>query len=554
MKELIEVARGVRPASLLLVNGRIVNLFTGEIEEGNLAIFGERIAGVGDYEDGERIIDLQGEYICPALIDAHIHLESTYLHPFEYAKAVVPRGVLGVVSDLHEIANVCGIKGIKYYLEAFRNMPMDLYLMAPSCVPSSKLETAGAKLDARKLSSLKTFGLGEVMNFPGVIGCDEDVLRKIRTFSGKVIDGHSPLLSGKELNAYISAGIMSDHETTRVEEGREKLKKGMWLMIREGSSEKNLEELFPLINEFERIMLVVDDRTCVDLLRDGDVDGVLRKAIKLGLDPIKAIKLCTLNPAMYLGLRDMGAIAPGYIANIITLKDLEEFKVSRVIYRGELVAKNGNMIKRLDFKKKRLKVMKVKKFKKEDLILRSEKEIFPVIEIIPGQIITRRLDVKVRREGDKIIPDPKEDVIKLVVVERHKGSGNIGIGLVKGFGLRRGALASSVAHDAHNIIACGIWDEDIYGAIKEVERLGGGLVAYDGKVLASLPLPIAGLLSNEPLENVVARLEELERTARDMGCELPSPFHTLSFLALPVIPELKLTDKGLVDVMKGRIL
>jgi len=480
----------------------------------------------------------------------------------QYARAVVPRGTLAVVTDLHEIANVGGLDGIRYVLGCARRLPLDLFLMAPSCVPATSLETPGASLEPEAIRRLLRWkgciGLGEVMNFPGVLSGDEDVLSKINLARGKVIDGHAPGVSRKDLNAYIAAGILSDHESTSLEEAREKLRRGMYVMIREGSSEKNLDALLPLVTDktYKRCMFVVDDRSCLDLLRDGDIDAVVRKAIKRGLDPVRAIQLATINPAEYFRLNRLGAIAPGYQANLIVIDDLSNLSLDMVFYRGRLVARQGKPLFPLyQAAKAPVNTVNIKPFSIEALKLLASGETEPVIEIVPDQIITRKRMERVKVVDGVIVPDTSRDILKLVVVERHRATGNIGLGLVKGFGLKQGALASSIAHDCHNIIAVGTNDNDIFIAVKEIERLHGGLVvAAEGRVSASLALPIAGLLSNEPLEVVVDKLEKLEQLARDLGATLKSPFSTLSFLALPVIPELRLTDLGLVDVNEFRLI
>ncbi len=561
MRELIAVARGEAPADLVLKNAHIVNTFTGEIEKANVAVHQDRIAGVGDYRQGKEVLDLEGSYLCPGLIDGHVHPESSYLHPAEYAMAVVPRGTTAVITDLHEIANVAGLEGLRFFLRWSKRLPLDLFLLAPSCVPATPLETAGARLGPqeikRALGWKGVVGLGEVMDFPGVLAGDSQVLEKLSAARGKVLDGHAPGLSGKDLNAYIASGISSDHETTAYEEGQEKLRRGMWLMIREGSSEKNLEALLPLVtdNTYHRCLLVVDDRTCGDLLREGDMDAVVRRAIALGLDPVRAIALATLNPARRFGLEGYGAVAPGYIANLIAVRDLKEFQVDLVFHHGRLVAREGRALFSSRPGRGLASTMKVRPFSVEDLKITASRAPLPVIQVIPGQILTRKAHFPLKIEGGEIVPDLGRDILKAVVVERHRATGNIGLGLVRGFGLREGALASSVAHDSHNIVAVGANDADLYAALQEIIRLGGGLVvARDGKALASLPLPIAGLLSDLPLEEVAARLERLQALAREMGCPLPSPFATLSFIALPVIPELRLTDRGLVDVNAFRLI
>ena len=560
---LISVAKGELPADLILANARVVNVFNGEIEAGNVAICGDRIAGIGDYHEAEEVLDLGDKYLVPGLINGHTHLESSMLGVGEYARAVVPRGTLAVVTDLHEIANVCGLKGIRYVLNWARRLPLELFLMAPSCVPATQLETSGASLgpeDIQKVLRWKgCIGLGEVMNFPGVLSGDKKILSKINLAEGKVIDGHAPGVSGKNLSAYIAAGILSDHESVSLEEAREKLRQGMFVMIREGSSEKNLDALLPLVTDktYKRCLFVVDDRSCVDLLSDGDIDAVVRKAMKRGLDPVRAIQMATINTAEYFRLNRLGAIAPGYLANLIVTKELSGLSVDMVFYRGSLVAREGKPLFPLHKPagEELAHTVNVKPFDIEALKFFASGETELVIELVPGQIITKKRMERVKIRGGVIVPDMERDILKLVVVERHQATGNIGLGLVMGFGLKRGALASSIAHDSHNIVAAGTSDEDIFAAVKEIERLGGGLVvAAGGKVLASLALPIAGLLSDEPLEVVVAKLERLEQLARDLGTTLSSPLATLSFLALPVIPELRLTDLGLVDVNEFRLI
>ena len=552
LANLISVAKGELPADLILANAKVINVFSGEIEPGNVAIYGDRIAGVGDYHRAKRVLDLGGKYIAPGLINGHIHPESSMLDIGQYARAVVPRGTTALITDLHEIANVCGLEGIKYVLDCARRLPFDLFLMAPSCVPSTHRETSGASLNAEDIRQLlrrkEVIGLGEVMNFPGVLSGDETVLRKISLATGKIIDGHAPGVTGKDLSAYIAAGIHSDHESVSIDEAREKLRRGMFIMIREGSSEKNLDGLLPLVSDktYNRCLFVVDDRSCVDLLRDGDIDAVVRKAIGLGLDPVRAIQLATINPAQYFRRDGLGGVAPGYMANLIVLSDLPRLQIDMVFYRGDIVARDGKPLFPLPQATGRglTNTVNIKPFNMEALRLLASGKAMPIIEIVPGQIITRK-----RIEKIKATPDTSRDILKLVVMERHKATGNIGVGLVSGFGLKRGALASSIAHDSHNVIAIGTSDEDIFTAIKEIERLQGGLVvAAQGKVLASLALPIAGLLSDQPLEVVVSKLERLEEIATELGTKLVSPFATLSFLALPVIPEIRLTDRGVVEL------
>ena len=562
LKKLISVARGETPADLLLKNAQVVNTFIGEVEQADVAICGDRIAGVGEYDKAREIIDLQGQFLAPGLINGHTHIESSMLHPASYAQAVVPRGTLAVVTDLHEIANVCGFKGIKFVTDWARKLPLDMLFLVPSCVPATDLETSGAKISSKEirrvLSSPNVIGLGEMMNFPGVLSGDEEVLQKIGASQGKIIDGHAPGLAGKELNAYISAGILSDHESTTLEEGNEKLRRGMYLMIREGSSEKNLDALLPLVTDrtYKRCFFVVDDRSCSELLREGDIDGVVRKAIDRGLEPVRAIQMATINTAEYFRLRDRGAIGPGYVANFLTITDLAKLEIDTVFYKGKPVGKQGKPLFLSPPVTPELRdTVRIKSPLAKSLRIAAADDTYPVIEITPGQIVTRKSVEKIKVVDGTIVSDVERDILKLVVVERHKASGNIGLGLVKGFGLKKGALASSVAHDSHNIIAVGTNDLDILKAIEEINRLQGALVVCaDLEILASLPLPIAGLLSPEPLETVVLQHEHVERAAASLGNLPPTPFTILSFLALPVIPELRLTDLGLVDVNELKLL
>jgi adenine deaminase len=563
MERIISIARGQFPADLVLKNARIVNVFSGDIESGNVAIADGLIAGIGDYSQGKATIDLKSNFLLPCLINGHVHIESSMLDVGEYARAVVPRGTTSLITDLHEIANVCGLYGIHYVLEKARRLPLDIFLMAPSCVPATKMETAGAELGVSEIRQLlrlrRCLGLGEVMNYPGVIYGDQLILNKITVAEGKVIDGHAPGVSGKDLNAYIAAGIRSDHESVVLEEAREKLKRGMHIMIREGSSEKNLETLLPLVNDqtYRRCMLVVDDRSCVDILNDGDIDAVVRKAIRLGLEPVRAIQMASINPAEYFRLERLGAIAPGYYANLIVTTDLKNLPVDMVFYKGHLVGKERKPLFSLKNSGRQTltETINIKPFEAKALRLKAKGETAFVIEIIPGQIITKKREMRVKVENDYIVPDVGRDILKLVVVERHKHNGNIGRGLVTGFGLKKGALATSIAHDSHNIVAVGTNDNDIFTAIKQIEKMQGGLtVVADNKVLASLALPVAGLLSDKPLEDTVKKLQFVEQEAAKLGVKVKSPFSTLSFVALPVIPELRLTDMGLVDVLQFKLI
>ncbi|MCD6318306.1 adenine deaminase [Candidatus Aerophobetes bacterium] len=562
ISKIIELARGGREVDLVLKNARLVNVFSGDIHLTNVAVQEGIIIGMGEYRAKEEI-DLRGKYLVPGFFDGHVHLESSMVTPAEFARAVVPAGTTSVIIDPHEIANVMGLDGIRYMLEASHELPLDVYIMLPSCVPATHLETSGAELTSYDLSLLlgneRVLGLAEMMNFPGVIFQDREVLDKIRIAKGKRIDGHAPGLKGKNLCAYIGAGIKSDHECTTVKEAKEKLRLGMYIMVREGTVARNLKDLLPLINSdnSRKCFFVTDDRHPKDLLEEGHINFLIKKAVNLGLDPITAIQMATINTAEYFKLPDVGAIALGYKADMVILKDMENFEIEKVFKDGRLVAKNGKILPRR-IKKTKVTIrssmnvnwMGLKGF---DIEAKGDKVL--VIQVIPGQIITKKLIVSPKVEKGKVVADINRDILKLAVVERHLASGNVGIGLVKGFGLKKGALASSVAHDSHNIVIVGTKDDDMMTAAIEVVRMRGGqVVVKDDEVIASLALPIAGLMSDRPLEEVKDKVKKLNQAATSLGCKLKEPFMSLSFLALPPIPELKLTDKGIVDVEKFQIV
>jgi len=484
------------------------------------------------------------------------------LTPGELARAILPRGTTAAICGPHEIANVLGLLGVKYMLEASEDLPLDLFFAVPSCVPSTELESSGGKLEAKDITSLlkhpRVIKLGEMMNYPGVLAGKKEVLSKIEAACQVGVEGHAPGLTGKDLEAYIAAGISSDHESVSQEEAHEKLNDGLQILVREGSSAKNLEAILPLINPLNSrfFSLCTDDVYPVDLAK-GHINTIIRKAIKLGLDPVMAIQLATINAARFYCLPGVGAVAPGYFADINIVSNLEDVEVDMVFKRGVKVASRGKPLFEVRHKKKAgiRETVKIKPFEVESLELPAKADYARAIELIPGQVRTKAIMVTVKKKDDLIVSDPANDVLKLSVVERHKATGNIGLGLVRGFGLKKGALATSVAHDAHNIVCVGVDDEDMISAIRRVAKLGGGMVAVKGGlVLAELALPIAGLMSDQPLNKVLEKQAKLDQVVKDLGCAVPYPFGSLSFLALPVIPELRLTDKGLVDVAKFKIV
>lgn len=560
LKNRIRAARGEIAPDLILKGGRVINVFTHEILETDVAIYDGVVVGTGSYE-GERYLDARGQYVCPGFIDGHFHIESTMLSATELAKAVLPYGTTAIVADPHEIANVMGRRGIDYIIESSQGLPVDFYIMLPSCVPATHLETSGRVLSLADLVSLKgenrVLGLAEMMNYPGVITGADTVLEKIASFSDMLKDGHAPLLSGKDLNAYLAAGLRSDHECTELSEAREKIRLGMHIMIREGTLAKNLRALLPIVSAATvgRCSLVTDDLHPHDLQDKGHLNHLIDLATGEGIDPLLSIVMVTLSTARFFGFRDFGAVAPGYRADILILSSLSPVAVKTVIKDGRVIYDGGCLS--AEFTKpplpNYLSPMNIRAYGPNSFVIPKEGEFIRTIGLIPDQIITKGSIRKAPLEGSVVVADTEQDLIKIAVVERHHGTGNIGLGMVQGFGLREGALASSVAHDSHNIISVGCNDRDIFGAVRAVEEMGGGLAAVrNGEVLSRLPLPIAGLMSDEPLGKVAHGWEELTGTARNLGCSLKEPFMALSFLALPVIPELKITDRGLVDVKEFR--
>jgi len=563
LDKMIKYARGEKQADLLLTNASIINVFSGEIIPGSIAVANGHIAGFGSYP-AKRVVDMKGRFVAPGFIDAHVHIESSMSCPTEFARCILPHGTTTVAADPHEIANVLGAEGIDYMIDSSKDQPVNIYFTLPSCVPATDMETSGAKLGADDLlpfmDNSRIIALAEMMNFPGVIYRDNEVLRKIESIKKqrKPVDGHAPGLTGRDLYAYISAGIFSDHECTTEKEAKEKLNAGMHIMIREGTGAKNLKDLLPIINRqtARRVMWCTDDRHPHDIIKEGHIDFIVRSTIRMGLDPLTAIQMATINPAEYFGLNNVGAIAPGRQADLVVFSDITNPVIEEVYFRGNLAAKKGKILPEI----KRPTPLDVRSsmnvdFERIDFSISAISLQARIIEIISDQIVTGQSLIKVAVSGNSAVSDIKRDILKIAVVERHKRTGNTGMGFVRGFGFKKGAIASSVAHDSHNIIVAGTNDEDMKAALNAVVKMGGGLAAAcNGEIRADLPLPIAGLMSMQPVKAVQEKLDELISVARAFGTSLRDPFMTLSFLALPVIPELKITDKGLVDVAKFRIV
>jgi adenine deaminase len=557
----LSIARGEEPAELLFKNAQLVNVMSGEIHPANVAVDDGRVIGFGDYE-AKTVIDLKGAYLAPSLIDAHFHVESSMVTLREFVRAVVPHGTGAMVIDPHEYANVLGMDGIRYVLESTKNLPIDFFVMLPSCIPATPLETSGARFTADDLALMiaddRIAGIAELMNYPGVFLGQESELAKIRAGKGKAIDGHAPGLRGKNLNAYALAGVRSDHESTDIEEAREKLRLGMQLLVREGSTERNLEDIIGLVTpqNSANCSFATDDKLPGDLVREGHLDHSVRKAVAHGVAPITAIQMATINTARHYRLKNHGAIAPRYWADFIVVDSLEAMEVRQVYKKGRLVAENGRYVGELPNEVPQPRsTMNMRYQSPADLQVHAGGQArIHVIEIVPRQIVTRSVTEPAIVIDGEVQPDISRDILKLVVVERHRATGNVGVGFVRGFGLRRGALGSTVAHDAHNVVVVGTDDDEITAAIEALKEMQGGQVAIcDGKVTAALPLPIAGLVSDQPLEDVIEKISALNAAAESMGCKLEAPFMALSFLSLSPIPALKLTDQGLVDAVNMKL-
>ncbi|MGD8276765.1 MAG: adenine deaminase [Gemmatimonadota bacterium] len=556
LKDTIRAARGDIAADLLLRNARLVNVFSGEIHAADIAIRDGVVVGLGPGRQAREVVDLGGRYVAPGLIDAHVHVESAMVPPSEFARAVVTRGVTTVVTDPHEIANVHGLEGIRFMLEDARGAPFTMFVNAPSCVPATHLETSGAALTADDLVTLLdhegVLGLAEVMNFPGVIAGDDAVLAKLRAFDGRPIDGHCPGLGGTGLEAYVAAGIRSDHECTTVAEAHEKLRLGLTVFMREATNARNLRALLPLVTaETERrICFATDDRVPADLLGDGSIDHMLRVAIHEGIPPVAAIRMATLNPAEYFCLRDRGAVAPGKRADLFVFRDLGAPRAESVYVAGRLVARDGAMTVERMHERVAAPANPVQIDRDRlDLTIEAVGARVQVIGAVPDQIVTERRVMDATVRDGLAVADPGRDLLKMAVIERHGRNGGVGLGFVTGVGLHHGAIAGTVAHDHHNLVVIGADDRSMLTAVRAVATAGGGLAVADGEVtMGVLPLPIAGLMSDRPIEEVRDRMAELITVARQLGSPLHDPFMAMSFLALEVIPALKLTDRGLVDV------
>lgn len=573
LREQVAAATGSKKAELVLKNAQIVNVFTQSVETGDIAIEGGYIVGIGNYE-GITEKDLGGAYVCPGFLDGHIHIESSMTSPGEFERAVVPHGTIAVITDPHEIANVAGTAGIRFMMQSAQKLDLDVYFMLPSCVPATDLDESGAELLARDLEPFyadeKVLGLAEMMNAFGVTHGDKGCFEKLvqaRSLK-KAIDGHAPALSGKELNAYVTAGIRSDHECSYFEEAKEKFARGQWIMIRQGTAAKNLKALMGMFEDpyYQRCLLVTDDKHPGDLIRIGHIDAIIREAVSMGADPIRAIRMGTLNAAAYFGLHDMGAVAPGYKADLAVFDDLRTLNVKQVYKGGKLVAENGKMLHQKEKNTDWSTEIKERVFHSfhrvpitvEELQLKETTGTHQrVIDMVAHELITKER-IEEWKELPGVAPgvDISRDIVKLAAIERHKNTGHVGLGFLGKYGLKKGAVATSIGHDSHNLVIAGVTDEDMVLAGNRVIENGGGLaIALEGKVLADLPLPIGGLMADEPVEVVDEKLEHMKKLSVELGIsEDIDAFMTLAFISLPVIPKLRLNTYGVVDVEKHQVV
>ena len=547
----------MEPADLVLKNAEVFHVYTGEFILCDIAIADGYIAGTGSYFGIEEI-DMQGRYITPGFIDAHVHIESSMLTPYQFAKAALPCGVTTIVTDPHEIANVCGAKGIQYMLDATEQLPLNVYFMLPSCVPATDFEDSGAVLLAEDLEPFmehpRVLGLAEVMNAPGVLQQDENVMAKLDMAGKGRIDGHAPGLTSSQLMGYAAAGITTDHECITKEQALDRLRAGIKVMLREGTAAKNMRSLLPTVNPDTApyFMFCADDKIPAELLDSGYINYMVKTAIEEGVSVANALQIATINAARHYGIKDAGAILPGRRADLLVFDNLDEWKPRQVYKDGRLAVDNGRLLQegRNCDSSSLEHTVNLAPVTVESFRLPLKTEMANVIGLVPYQIVTNKAALSVKRVDGCAVSDVENDILKLAVLERHHATGNIGLGLVKGFGLKRGALASTVGHDSHNLIVIGTNDEDMLAAVQELQRIGGGIcIAEDGQIRGALPLPVGGLMTNEPALMVAKQQAEMIALAREMGVpEFYSPFLTLAFLSLPVIPSLKLTDRGLVDV------
>lgn len=559
LKDFIKKSQATSKAEIVFKNGNIINVFTGEIIKADIAIDSGIIIGIGNYA-GEKEIDLEDKYISPGFIDSHVHVESSMSSPSEFAKIIVPKGVTTIIADPHEIANVKGIQGIEYIINDSKSLPLDVYIMLPSCVPATDFENSGAILEAEDLKLLKDnesiLGLGEMMNYPGVINGDDKVIDKLILFKDKIIDGHGPMISGKDLNAYVMGGIKTEHECSTIDEVNDRLRLGMHILIRQGSAAKDLKNIITAVNKdnLRRFMFCTDDKHPEDLIKEGTIDFNIKLAIKSGIEPVDAIKMATINSAECYGLKDIGAIAPGYKADLVVIDNLDDFNILKVFKDGKLVGQdNKALFKTKEYIARNLmNSVNIKRVKKEDIQIKMKTNKANVISVRENSLITEKTVRKVSLL-DGCFQYSNEDILKLVIVERHKATGNIGVGLIENIRLKNGAIGSTIGHDSHNIIVVGDNDDDILAAIDELEKIGGGItIVSNGQVVKSLELEIGGLMTSKPIEETNNTLKEMMRISYErlnINKNI-DPFMTLSFMGLPVIPKLKLTDMGLFDVEK----
>lgn len=563
LKEIIDAAAGRIKCDLVFKNCRIVDVFSHIIVDGSLGVKDGVIVGIGDY-DGEKIIDGGGRYLVPGFIDSHVHIESSMVSPTEFAKGIIPWGTTSIIADPHEIANVNGTAGIDYIMKASSKTPLDVFIMVPSCVPATEFENSGAVIDVNIIKGYikkeRVLGLGELMDYQAVVAGKDSIIKKIEAAGTKVIDGHGPMISGMELNAYAASGVRTEHECSTVEEMRERISQGIYILLRQGSAARNLEKLIKGVDIYNsrRCLFCTDDKHPQDILTEGHINYNIKLAVENGLDTITAIEIATINAAQCYGLNGKGAIAPSYDADLVLLEDLVEFKPYMVFKGGKLVAREGSPVFAgnsfgYESVKGRVKInISIDSFK-----IRMNKNRARVIKLIPRNLVTKMVIREVELENGEFKSERNPGLLKLAVIERHKETGNIGLGIIEGFGLKNGAIATTIAHDSHNLIVIGDNDRDMYIAAMEVKKASGGITTVsNGRVIDTLPLPIAGLMSDKNLTEVCVKLEEMINTAHEkLGVSRDyDPFMTLAFMALPVIPEIKLTDMGLLDVLNSRFI